>query len=86
MTTEYISPPKYAKDLGVDPSKVLTWIRSEELGAINVATNLNGRPQYRISLDAILEFETRRSATARQPAKSVTRRRKKTAADFVEYF
>ena len=38
MTASYLSPPKYAEGLGVDPAKVLAWIKSGELRAINVAT------------------------------------------------
>lgn len=79
----YLTPPAYAEHISVDPSKVIGWIRSGELWAINVATSQTGRPQFRIPLDAILEFEHRRSATA--PPKPARRRRKQ-AADFHEYF
>ena len=78
------SPPEYAKEHGVDPSKVLAWIRSGELRAINLATSTTGRPRYRILLEAIVEFEERRSA--RQPVKPVRRKRKKQESGFVEYF
>ena len=83
-TAQYISPPQYAKRLGVDPSKVLTWIKQGELRAFNAATNLNGQPRFRIPLDAICEFEARRSATA--PAEPVRRKRKKQDDSFVKYF
>jgi hypothetical protein len=80
----YRTPPQYAKDIGVDPAKVIAWIKRGELRAMNVATNTNGRPRFRISLEAIVEFEERRSA--RQPVKPVRRKRKKQESGFVEYF
>jgi hypothetical protein len=83
-SARYVSPPAYAKRLGVDPIKVLAWIKRGELRAINVATATTGRPRYRIPLDAICEFEQRRSAAA--PVKVVKRKKQKQATDFVEYF
>ena len=64
---------------------VLSWIASGQLRAIDVSANPGvGRPSWRIPLDAIVEFEARRSA---KPAvKPVRKKRKKQAADFVEYF
>ncbi len=85
----YLSPPQYAKRLSVDPAKVIIWIKRGELRAVNVATNQSGRPTYKISLDAIVEFEERRSGAARQPVKppsSPRRRRKNPDPNFVEYF
>ena len=44
-----ISPREYAKRHGISPDKVLTWIRSGELRALNLATNADGRPRLRIT-------------------------------------
>lgn len=83
-TAKFSTPPEYGKELGVDPSKVIVWIRSGELRAVNVATSTTGRPRYKIPLDAICEFESRRSA--RKPVAAVRRKRRKQETDFVTYF
>lgn len=56
MTAEFLTPPEVAKTLRCRESKVLLWIRSGRLPAINVSET--SRPRYRIAraaLDAFLE-------------------------------
>jgi hypothetical protein len=84
MTASYVTPPQLAEDYRVDPSKVLVWIKTGELRAFNVATSTTGRPRFRIPLDAIVEFEARRSA--RVPVKATKRKKKKKDDSFVTYF
>jgi hypothetical protein len=74
----YVSPPALAKRYGVKPDKVLTWIASRELEAINVAERSTGRPRWRISPEAIAAFERRRSSQPEQvkPVPRYRRRRK----------
>ena len=81
-TRQKISPPELARRWGVDASKILTWIRSGELRAINVATHCGGRPRYLIDLADILIFEQRRSAA---PPPTAPRRRRKDPA-IIQYF
>ena len=83
-SARYVSPPAYAKRLGVDPIKVLAWIKRGELRAINVATATTGRPRYRIPLDAICEFEQRRSETA--TTKAAKRKKNHRDDSFIKYF
>jgi excisionase family DNA binding protein len=59
----WLTPPQFAKRLGIDVSKVLTWIRNGELRAVNVAERVGGRPRWRISSTAIEEFIRRREST-----------------------
>jgi hypothetical protein len=60
--------------LGIDPAKVVAWIRRGELTAVNVAEFTGGRPRYRISPESLQQFLARRQTT---PApKPVCRRRK----------
>ena len=73
MSTRYLTPPQVAEQLGVNASKILTWIRSGELTAINVAASLLGRPRWRISQADLAVFEARRSAIA--PLKARPRRK-----------
>jgi hypothetical protein len=63
------TPPQLARIYGVSPDKVLVWIRSGELRAINVASKPDGRPRYLIDESDISEFEKRRAAvrTERTP-------------------
>lgn len=87
-TATALTPGQYAQRLGVKVHTVLGWINSDRdpLRAIDVSVKpSSGRPRWRIPLDAIVEFEQRRSA--RGPIKAVRRRkRKKQAEDFVSYF
>ena len=58
----YLTPPSLAQQYGVKPDKVLAWIARGELRAVNVANRIGGRPRWRISPEAIAEFENRRAA------------------------
>jgi len=62
-TTKTLSPPQVAERYGVKPEKVIRWIRSGQLRAVNVSDGM--RPRYRIPADALIEFEQRRAATGR---------------------
>lgn len=84
MLERTVTPPEYAKRLGVKPSKVLTWIRHGELRAVNVATNLSGRPRWKIPTNAIVEFEARRAA---KPAPTTgTPRRRRRDPQIIKFF
>jgi hypothetical protein len=78
-----MTPPQVAQKWGVSPEKILVWIRSGELRAINGATKAGGRPRYLIDPADLEMFETRRSVVAK--ALPPRRDRKKTA-DVIEYF
>jgi len=55
--------------LGIEPAKVIAWIKRGELRAVNVADNPNGkRPRYRITQDALDHF-TRARETKPAPVK-----------------
>ncbi len=68
-----LSPPELAKQWGIDVVKVLHWIKSGELRAINLATRLDGRPRYAIDVSDLAAFEA--SRTVQPPAPRVRRRR-----------
>jgi hypothetical protein len=71
-TPQKMTPPKLAKLWGVSPDKILTWIRSGELRAVNVATDSNSRPRYLIDQRAIEQFEATRLV---EPVHRTTRRK-----------
>ena len=74
------SPSEIAQRFGVDHAKVLRWIDSGQLKAVNVATNPTGRPRWRVSDHSLAEFEQARAnvpplqPTRRRSAAPVTRR------------
>jgi len=64
-----LTPPEVARRWRIRHDKVLTWIRSGELRAINVATKPDGRPSYRVDPDDLRAFANRRAVATspRQP-------------------
>jgi len=70
---------------GVPTDNVYAWIHSGELAAIDVSEKPGeGRRRYRISREAIEEFEERRSN--KPPAPKPKRRRRQKATAGKEYF
>jgi len=78
-----LTPPELAKRLGVSPEKILAWIASGELPAVNVALRLGGRPRWRIDPADVADFERRRSA---QPVPRRSRKRPIAAGVVTAYF
>ena len=70
--SDSLTPPQVARRLGVNPDKVLRWIRSGELSAVNVTTKPGGRPKYRIAAADLDTFKNRRSPQHRvKPKRAV---------------
>lgn len=61
LTRRKLTPPQYAEQLGVNPAKVIGWIRSGALLAIDVGNA--SRPRYLIDADDIDTFERSRAVT-----------------------
>lgn len=77
MSESFITPNQLAKTLGIKADKVLAWIRSGQLVAINVAENPNGqRPRWRIDQDEVTRFLKSRQTKPTETAKAIRRRRK----------
>src|SRR5262249_45898649 len=57
----------------VGPDKVRAFLRRGELVGVNVAANLSGKPQWRVSPEEVERFERRRSSAP--PPKPPRRRR-----------
>jgi hypothetical protein len=83
MAETALTPPDLAKRLGVNCHKILLWIASGELQAVNVATRPTGQPRWRITPAAIEAFELRRSS---QPAPRQTRRHRTRSPEIKEFF
>lgn len=81
-TARMLTPPEVGKRLGVNAEKVLGWIRSGELRAVDVSIRHgSGRPRWRIS-EADLEDFLRARSAAPIPKKS----RRRSTAGVREYF
>jgi len=79
----FLTPPQIAERFGVSADKVLAWIHSGELRAVNVAEQLGGqRPRWRVSIADLLAFEERRAAVP-PPARM---QRRKQPAEVIEFF
>ena len=74
---ETITPPQLAARWGVRCDKVLNFINSGELVAINLAQELGGNPRYKIYLSEVERFEQSRST---KPAEKTPRRRRRAPA------
>ena len=83
MSVAYLSPPAVAERYGVDPSKIIGWIKRGELRAIDVSACPGGRPRYRISPADLAIFEASRSAA---PQTKITRCRRRKQAGITEFF
>ncbi|MFZ1934333.1 MAG: DNA-binding protein [Thermoguttaceae bacterium] len=78
-----LTPPELARQWGIDVAKVLTWIRSGELRAVNLATRRDSRPRYAIDVADIALFE---AARAVQPPTPRVRRRQRVDPSVIQFF
>jgi hypothetical protein len=85
MIEQAVSPRRYANSRNINVSKVLTWIRSGELRAVNLAVRPEGRPRWKLTPEAIAEFEAKRSSTP-PPAPPPRRPRRRFDAGVTQYF
>lgn len=74
----YLTPPQVAKRLGVNPGKIAGFIKSGQIAAIDVSLNPgSGRPRWRITPEALADFEASRSnkptTTRPKPRRRVAR-------------
>ena len=73
----FYTPRMLAKHWGVHVDKVLRFIHAGDLPAFNAASRQSKLPRYRISVDAVREFETAHAACPAGPQKTEPPRRKK---------
>ncbi len=79
-----LTPPEIARMWGVSVEKVLTWIRTGELTAINAATSRTGRPRYLVDVKALAAFEDRRQVVAQTA--TTPRRKPRQKQGVIEFF
>ena len=78
-----MTPNQIARRLGIGVHKVLRWIMSGELRAVNVASDTAHRRQWAILPESLDEFERRRAAV---PTVKPSRRRPRKHQEVIEYF
>jgi transposase len=83
MAAEFLTVRQVAARYGINPSKVIYWIRTGALRGVNIAHRHGGRPRWRISSESLAEFEAARSAT---PPIPTPRRRRRTGRDGVTQY
>lgn len=81
MTVRFRTPPKIARELGINVNKVLGWIARGELAAVNLAERPTGRPRWKVSREALDEFLASRTPAAPQP-----RKRRARKSEELEYY
>ena len=80
----FLSLPETAKLLRINESKLIHWIRTGELTAIDLSQNRNQRPRWKVSREELDRFlRSRQSTPAPEPPK---RQRKKTTASKRKFF
>ena len=68
-----VTPPQLAAEWGISTTKILNFIKSGELKALNAASpGKNQRPRYLIDLADLADFERRRTTG---PAPKIPQRR-----------
>ncbi len=78
-----LTPPAIASQWGIDVAKVLSWIRSGELRAIDASTKRGGRPRFLVDVSDLLIFEQSRAVSP--PPPRVPRRRKQ-PGNVIQFF
>jgi hypothetical protein len=79
-----LTPPVIARMWGISPEKVLAWIRSGELRAMNAATDPSSRPRYLVAIKDLAAFESRRTIIA--PQRRARSRHSTQPTNVIEYF
>ena len=79
------TPPEIAARLRINVQKVLGWISSGELSALNIATKVGGRPRYRIRVEDLQAFELRRTVVP-PPPPAARRRRQRRDDNVIQFF
>lgn len=78
-----LTPPEVARRWGIAADKVIGWIRSGELQAIDASARRGGRPRYLIDVGDLKVFEQARRV---QPPAHVAPRRRRRDENVIKFF
>ena len=70
----YHTPPELARRWRVRVQQVHQWIKAGELKGDNLAVSTSGRPRWKVSPEAVEDFEASRMATPPPPRRRRRRR------------
>lgn len=73
-----------ATSRGVNVTKVLAWIDSGELKAVNCAKNRNGLPRWKIPAEALAAFDRARASTPSPPPAKARGRKLNEPTEYVK--
>ena len=79
------TPPQIAGMFGIDVMKVIAWIKSGELKAIDASTRRGERPRYLVDVADLETFEQAR-AVVPPPPRAERRKAPPRPAGYVRYF
>lgn len=82
----WFTPRAVARDRRVRVAKILTWIRSGELEAINHASSRLAKPRWRISAEALAMFDLGCSSRSALAPPTASRPRRARGLVVTEYF
>jgi excisionase family DNA binding protein len=80
---DFYKPPEVAKLLSTDNLKIIRWINSGELQAVDVSLHRSKRPRWRISRIDLEAFLSSRSSS---PQPEVKRHKKKNDDGVIEFY
>ena len=80
------TPPQLAKLWGVSAAKIVSFIRSGEFKAINLAASNRNRPRYTIDVRDIAAFEEARAVVPDGGLSTTKRLRRRAAGTVKEFF
>ncbi len=85
-STQWLTPREIADELRVDVGKVLVWINTGELVAVDHTESRGKRPRWRISRAEFDAFLLRRQSPAAKPAtEQPPRRRQRGRAEDIKF-
>lgn len=80
----YLTPPAVAKRLGVKPGRIIGWIRSGQLRAVDLSERPGaGRPRFKIDPADLVIFLNQRAVT---PIPKPSRRRRRADPGVIQFF
>jgi hypothetical protein len=81
-----LTAPQLAKLWGVSTHKVIHFIRTGELRAVNLASSVSNRPRYAIDVDDVRRFEAARQVVPDGGESTTGKLRRRATAGVKEYF
>jgi hypothetical protein len=86
LQRQKLTPPQLAKLWGVSTAKIIAFIRSGELRAVNLAASNRNRPRYSIDVRDIEAFEQARSVVPDGGLSTTAKLRRRAAQNVKEFF